>query len=99
MTRKSEHDRIADRLAKKLKTKHLREGVDIKVRDKAIEVAATDSDIHQSLGQLRRSRKTKKYLVVPQRKIKKAVELTKDSGIGVMSPSGRIVKKPRRKSR
>ena len=99
MGKKSEHDKMAERLAKKFKTKHRREGVDIKVGDRAVEVATTDSDLRQSVGQLRRSRKEKKYLAVPRDKLRKAKELTEGTGIGVMGPSGKIVKRARKKKR
>lgn len=55
----SEHDKIAERLAKRLGTKHRPEGVDIIKDDTAIEVAATNSDIYSSLSQLKRSHKDK----------------------------------------
>jgi hypothetical protein len=95
---KSRHDRIADRLARKFKTEHRRKGVDIRVKDQAIEVAATPSDLYQSMGQLRRSRKQKKYLAVPREFQDKARQLTKGTGIGVMSPTGKILKRTRKKS-
>lgn len=95
---KSRHDRIADRLARKFKTEHRRKGVDIRVKDQAIEVAATASDLYQSMGQLRRSRKLKKYLAVPREFQVKAGQLTRGTGIGVMSPTGKILKRTRKKS-
>ncbi|MFQ6076417.1 MAG: hypothetical protein ACE5Z5_09840 [Candidatus Bathyarchaeia archaeon] len=93
------HDEIAKRLAKKFKTRHRRKGVDLRFGDRAVEVAATDGDLYQSMGQLRRSRKPKKYLAVPRELEQRAKELTKGTGIGVMGPTGRILKRTRRKRR
>ena len=93
----SEHNKIAERLAKRLRTKHRREGVDIIKNDTAIEVATTDGDIYSSLSQLKRSHKDKQYLSVPTEKIEKAKEVTKGTGIGVMGPTGKIHKKTRKK--
>ena len=93
----SSHDKIADRLASKLKTKHRRQGVDIVNRGRAIEVAASESDLHQSVAQLNRSRAAKKYMAVPSSLVSNAQGLLKDSGIGIMDEKGRIRKKSRRK--
>jgi len=75
----------------------IREGVDLKTKDKAIEVAAGTSDLYQSVGQLRRSRKPKKYMAVPSSLAQKAKKLLKGSGIGIMDARGTIRKKARRK--
>lgn len=92
-----DHDEIADRLAKKFKTKHRREGVDIVSKNRAMEVAITKEDMVQSFGQLKRSRAQKKYLIVPPPLYKNAERLLKDSGIGIMNPRGKIRKRSRRK--
>lgn len=94
---KSEHDMISERLARKFKASYLREGVDLKTKDKAIEVATSNSDLYQSIGQLRRSRKAKKYMVVPSSLAQKAKMMLKGSGIGIMDTKGRIRKKARRR--
>lgn len=98
MGKKSTHDRIASRLANKFRTRHRRTGVDLHAKDKAIEVAASTGDLHQSMGQLRASRKPKKYLAVPPSYVPRAKRLTKGTGVGVMTPSGKIRKRSRRKS-
>lgn len=98
MEKKSAHDRIASRLANKFKTRHRRTGVDLRVKDKAIEVAASSSDLYQSMRQLRASRKPKKYLAVPPSYVPRARSLTKGTGIGVMTPSGKIRKRSRKRS-
>jgi len=89
------HDRAADGLARKLGTDHDRKGVDIKKGDKAIEVAVKNADIEKSVKQLNSSRKPVKYLAVPPKKVKLAKDVTKGTGIGVMSTTGSIRKKAR----
>ena len=92
------HEDIAKKLAKKLNGNYdAQKGVDIKTKDKAIEVEVLPTTIDQGLSQLRRSRKEKKYLAVPPELKDLAIEKTQGTGIGVMLPSTRIVKKPRRK--
>ena len=93
----SDHDEIADRLAKKLGTKHRRKGVDIVYKDRAMEVAVTEEDLRQSVGQLKRSRTEKKYMVVPTPLIPKASEILEDTGIGIMNTRGTIKKRSRKK--
>lgn len=93
----SQHDRIAKKLAKKFKTPYLREGVDLKPKNKAIEVATTMPDLYQSIGQLNSSRKPVKYMAVPSPLISEAYRLLKGSGIGIMDERGKIRKRGRRK--
>lgn len=93
----SEHDKIAKKLAKKFKTPYLREGVDLKPGDRAIEVAATPSDLYQSVGQLKHSRKRVKYMAVPPSLLPETKRLLEGTGIGIMDDKGRIRKKARRK--
>ena len=95
--RSYDHDSIANRLAKKLGTKHRIEGVDILSRRRAIEVAVSKNDIHQSIGQLKRSRASKRYMAVPRRMVPYAKRQLKGTGIGVMTTSGKVRKRPRRK--
>lgn len=96
---KGRHDRIVDRIASRFGSTHRREGVDIRVKDIAIEVAATLNDVYQSIGQLNRSRKKRKFLSVPREFRETALRLTKGTGIGVMDGTGRIIKRTRRKKR
>ena len=95
--KQSEHDIIAGRLARKFKTRHRREGVDIRKGSRAIEAAASESDLYQSMSQLRASRKQHKYVAVPSGLLGKAKEIAKGTGIGVMGPTGKIHKRSRRK--
>lgn len=95
----SKHDRIVKKLAKLFGVQPRRKGVDLITNDKAIEVATSESDLYQSMKQLRRSRKPKKYLVVPEELLEKARKITKGTGIGIMDPHGNIIKKPRKRSK
>ena len=98
MSRKqSEHDTMAGRLARKFRTRHRRVGVDIRKGSRAIEVATSESDIYQSMTQLRASRKRHKYVAVPSELLGRATEIAKSTGIGVMGPTGKIHKRSRRK--
>lgn len=89
------HDKAADALAQKFGTEHRRRGVDILNGDRAVEVAMTKGDIENSVGQLNASRKPVKYLAVPPEKVKFAKTVTEGTGIGVMSTTGNIRKRPR----
>ena len=93
----SKHDRTAERLAKKFKTPYSRVGVDLKPGNRAIEVATTEQDLRQSVGQLKRSRKQVKYMAVPPSLLDLAKKLLKDTGIGIMDSNGKIRKRARRK--
>lgn len=93
----NDHDEIADRLAKKLGTKHRRKGVDIVHKDRGMEIAVTEEDVRQSLPQLKRSRAEKKYMVVPTPLMPKTREILEDTGIGIMNTRGTIKKRSRKK--
>lgn len=92
---KSRHDRMVDKIAKRRGGRDIRKGVDLRPKNYAIEIAVSDGDLYQSMGQLRRSRKKKKYMAVPSELRKKAIELTKNTGIGVMDGNGNIIKRAR----
>ncbi len=91
------HDAMVNRLAKKFKTKHRRQGVDILSRGKAIEVAVSPNDVRTSIGQLKRSRAGKKYMAVPRPLVRNAKRQLAGSGIGIMTSSGKIEKRSRRR--
>ena len=95
----SDHDKAANRLAKKFKTVHKHEGIDIRIPGMSVEVAVTDDDIYQSIGQLNRSRAEKKFLSVPSGKVEKAKELLEGTGMGVMNLDGKIKKRTRKKAK
>jgi len=94
-----DHDTVANRLANKLGTKHRREGVDIVFKDIAWEVACTLGDLRTSVRQLKRSRTSKKYMVVPRSLTARAKKLLKSTGIGITTTSGKIIKRSRRRAR
>lgn len=92
-----DHNEIAERLAKKFKTKYRLKGVDIVSKNRAMEVAVTPEDLRQSITQLNRSRAGKKYMVVPPPLYREGERLLKGTGIGIMNPRGQIRKRSRRK--
>lgn len=94
------HQRLANQLAVKLKAKYNPDkGVDIKTRDAAIEVEVKKETLDHGISQLKRSRKPKKYLAVPAELTHEAIKKTKDTGIGVMNQSGKIMKRSRKKNK
>jgi len=93
------HERLANKLAKRLNADYnSSKGVDIKTKDAAIEVEVKRETLEHGISQLKSSRKEKKYLAVPSELIKEAIQKTKGTGIGVMSGSGHIKKRARKKS-
>ncbi|MCK4404640.1 MAG: hypothetical protein KAW02_06060 [candidate division Zixibacteria bacterium] len=91
----SKHDKIAEMLAKKEKTTYNKgKGPDILGRNRIIEVATHESDVHSSVQQLRGYRKPK-YISTLSELVEKAEEVTKGTHIGVMGPTGRIRKRAR----
>ncbi|MCM8774517.1 MAG: hypothetical protein NC820_07285 [Candidatus Omnitrophica bacterium] len=93
---KSIHDKIAEKIAKKLGTEYKPyKGIDI-VKDKVIEVETKKDSLVQGLRQVIRSQKPR-YLAVNKPNIKNALEITKGTGVGVIGPTGRIIKRASRK--
>jgi Holliday junction resolvasome RuvABC endonuclease subunit len=93
---KSIHDEIAERIAEKVGTEYkAHKGIDI-VKDKAIEVETKKNSLSQGLQQVIRSQKPR-YLAVNKPNIKNALDVTKGTGVGVMGPTGRIIKRASRK--
>ena len=93
---KSIHDKIAEQIAEKIGTEYKsHKGIDI-VKDKVIEVETKGNSLFQGLQQVIRSQKPR-YLAVNKPNIKNALEITKGTGVGVMGPTGRIIKKASRK--
>lgn len=73
-------------------------GVDFVTRGRAFEFAETKQDIHESIGQLNRSRVSgPKNLIVPNNLKGFARIKTKGTGIGIENISGKVLKKSRRK--
>lgn len=93
------HNKIAEKLAKKFDTEYKSdEGIDIvdKKRKRVIEVETKEESLYQGIDQVKRSPMAR-YLAVQKRLIKKAIEVTENTGIGVMSETGKIFKKASRK--
>jgi len=92
----SEHDRIAEKLAKKFGTEYNKgKGPDVKGKT-VVEVAIHESDLHSSIKQLKGFRKLK-YLATIPKLVKKAKEITKGTKVGVMGPTGIIKKRAKSK--
>lgn len=93
---KSLHDQIAVKLANKFNTNYKSDkGIDIVTPKRVVEVETHKSTLDQGIDQITRSSKAR-YLAVPQSIMKAAVEKTEGTGIGVMSNTGRIVKRASR---
>jgi len=92
---KSEHDQIAESLAKKFKTEYRKhKGIDIVTDNRVIEVETTKGGIYQGINQVKRSPKVR-YIAVNDRNVQNALDATKGTGIGV-DESGKIIKRARR---
>lgn len=93
----SKHDEIAKKLAKKFKTEYKsQKGIDLVLPDRVIEVETKKSGIYHGIKQIERSKKLR-YLAVNKININNAVQATRGTGIGVMSETGKIIKKASRK--
>ena len=93
----SKHDEIANKLAKKFNTEYKSDkGIDLVLRDKVIEIETKKNSLSQGIGQVVKSQKAR-YLAVNKININNAFEETKGTGVGVMSDTGRIIKKASRK--
>lgn len=89
----SKHDKIARNLAKKHKTEYNEgPGPDVLAKNRVIEVVSHESDLYSSIDQLKGHQKPK-YIATTPELVKKAKEVTKGTGIGVMGPTGTIRKK------
>lgn len=98
---KSLHDKISEKLARKFGTEYKSdEGIDIvdQKRKRVVEVEVKEDSLYQGINQVKRSSMAR-YLSVPKKLEKKAIETTKNTGIGVMSQTGKILKKASRKKK
>lgn len=94
---KSIHDKIAERLARKFNTEYKSDkGIDVVTSSKVIEVETKKESIPQGIGQVVKSSKPR-YIAVNKLNIKNALEATERTGIGVMGPFGKIIKRASRK--
>ena len=93
----SRHDDVAKGIAGKVGGNYNPgKGVDIVTKKSAIEVE-TDRTISDGKRQLQGHRKPSYIAVTSERAVPKAVEATKGTTIGVMDPSGKVVKRSTRK--
>ena len=93
----SKHDEIANKLAKKFNTEYKSDkGIDLVTPEKVIEVETKKSSLSQGISQVIKSQKAR-YLAVNKININNALDATKNTGIGVMNETGRIMKKASRK--
>ena len=93
----SVHDKIAGKIAKKYGTEYKSDkGIDIVTANKVIEVETKKTSLDQGIDQVVRSQKAR-YLAVNKINISNALEKTEGTGIGVMGPTGRIIKRASRK--
>ncbi len=92
------HDEIAKRIAKARGGEYdPTRTPDVKTPTQAVEVEVKESTLSDGIKQLRSYRGPKsKYLGVPRELADKARERTQGTGIGVMLPNGRIIKRARR---
>jgi len=89
----SKHDKIAEKIAKKEGTEYNKgQGPDVKTTRRVIEVATHESDIVDSMRQLQGFKKPR-YLATTSDMLKKAKDIAKGTKVGVMGPTGHIVKR------
>lgn len=93
------HDQIANKLAKKFGTEYKSDkGIDLVLPNRVIEVETKKSGISQGIRQIEKSSKPR-YLAVNKINVNNAIEATKGTGVGVMSKTGKIIKKAGRSSK
>ena len=89
---KSKHDKVAERIAKRQRTTYNPgPGVDVKGSRAVVEVE-TDNTVGDAARQLKGYKKPVYVAGTDAKTVKKALEHYKDTTIGVMNPSGKIVK-------
>jgi len=97
MAESRSHKITANRIAKKMKTEYNDgKGIDIKSTNAAIEVE-TPETVADALGQLRGHRGPVYIAGTNKEAIKKAMETTKGTTVGVMDNQGNIKKQSTRK--
>lgn len=89
----TKHDKIAKEIADKKGTVYRSDkGVDVKTPTQAIEVEVDPGKFKEGARQLRGTTKAR-YLAVPNKLVKEAIEYTEGTGIGVMNEHGKIKKR------
>ncbi len=97
MSESNSHKAAANRIAKKFNTDYNNgKGVDVKSPKATVEVETPDT-VQDAPGQLR-GHKGRAYIAgTNQDAVQKAIEVTKDTTIGVMDNQGNIVRRSTRK--
>lgn len=95
----SQHDRIAETIARKLRAPYnAAKGVDIVSPERVVEVETDVAGLKRGMQQLQGHQQFR-YLGVPNRLVRAAVEKTEGTKIGVMNEKGEIVKRAQRPAR
>jgi len=95
----SEHDRIADAIARKLRAPYNpAKGADVVSAERVVEVEIDGAGLGRGIEQLQ-GYKQLRYLGVPKRLVPTAVKRTKGTKIGIMNADGNIVKRAQRPAR
>lgn len=92
----SKHDQVAEKLANRFHTEYMpNKGIDIVTSKRVIEIEVKKAGLDQGLNQIIRSSKPR-YLAVSKQLEKLALDKTRNTGVGVTSETGRIVKRASR---
>ena len=92
----SQHDEIAEGLAKKFRTKYNRgKGPDIPGRNVVIEVETAANGVKDALRQLSGFKKSR-YIALPKKETGAAKTRTKGLKVGIMDQHGNVVKPAKR---
>lgn len=90
------HDQIAKKIATKKDVEYKSDkGIDVKTSTQAIEVEVDPNKFKEGIRQLQGTDRAR-YLAVPTKHKKEALEATKRLKTGVMLPSSKIVKRAKR---
>lgn len=91
----TKHDKIAKEIAGKKRAEyHSDKGVDVKTPTQAIEIEVDSGKFKEGVRQLQGTNKAR-YLAVPNKLVKEAIEYTESTGVGVMNEHGKIKKRAR----
>lgn len=95
----SKHDRIAETIARKLRTSYNpTKGVDVVSSERAVEVETDAAGLKRGIQQLQGHQQLR-YLGVPNRLVPTAVKRTRGTKIGIMNEKGKVVKRAQRPAR
>lgn len=93
---RSEHDQIAEAIARKLRAPYNpAKGADVVSPERVVEVETQVAGLKRGIQQVQGHQQFR-YLGVPNRIVRAAIEKTKGTKIGVMNQRGQIVKRAQR---